>query len=108
MPACGTPVNAFRVGSKTADLDPLATQVEAGNAASGAAFGYPYAADADVFAERSRQLSDPETDELHRRDYVCSKPVGLSHELASPADTQVLDSFLREDLPGRFFTTERP
>ena len=30
------------------------------------------------------------------------------HELASPADTQILDSFLREDLPGRFFTTERP
>ena len=30
------------------------------------------------------------------------------HELASPADAQVLDSFLREDLPGRFFTTERP
>ncbi len=31
-----------------------------------------------------------------------------SHELASPADAQVLDSFLREDLPGRFFTTDRP
>jgi len=30
------------------------------------------------------------------------------HELASPADAQVLDSFLREDLPGRFFMTERP
>ena len=30
------------------------------------------------------------------------------HELASPADAQVLDSFLREDLPVRFFTTERP
>ncbi len=30
------------------------------------------------------------------------------HELASPADAQVLDSFLGEDLPGRFFTTERP
>jgi len=30
------------------------------------------------------------------------------HELASPADAQILDSFLREELPGRFFTTERP
>ena len=30
------------------------------------------------------------------------------HELASPADAQVLDAFLREDLPGRFFTTDRP
>ena len=30
------------------------------------------------------------------------------HELASPADAQVFDSFLREDLPGRFFMTERP
>lgn len=30
------------------------------------------------------------------------------HELASPADAQVLDAFLREDLPGCFFTTDRP
>jgi hypothetical protein len=28
--------------------------------------------------------------------------------LASPADAQVLDWFMREELPGRFFTTERP
>lgn len=31
-----------------------------------------------------------------------------AHEQASRADTQVLDVPLREDLPGRFFTTETP
>lgn len=76
--------HAFGAGSKTADLAPLAVQVEAGNAASGAAFGYPNAADADFFVERSRQLSDPEPDELHRCDCVCSKPVGLSPSTGKP------------------------
>ena len=33
---------------------------------------------------------------------------GNSDELASPADTQVLDFPLGEDLPDRFFTTETP
>lgn len=31
-----------------------------------------------------------------------------AHEHASPGDAQALDLPLREDLPGRFFTTETP